>query len=287
MESPIKKEFIEVGDTKVACCIRGSGKPVVLIHGIPTSSYLWHKVIAELQGDYKCIAPDLMGLGDTEAPLSADFSLPAQAKMIIGLMDALKLKSPHLVAHDQGGGVAQIIAARYPDKIQTLAMMDVVTRNNWPVPAVSVMMFAAKFKTFFDFALKRVAKLSKLSAKMPWAMPKAFYDHSNYSEELIEELYRPISSTKERRDRFAKFVLAGDPQDTIEIWDDLGEFKKPTLILWASHDKFLNIRWGRLLADHIKGAGSLRIINQAGHYLQLEKPAEIARELKEFWQKSQ
>src|SRR3972149_880883 len=104
------KSFRKIGNLNLACINRGRGEPVLFIHGIPTSGYLWHKVIAELEIEYHCIAPDLMGLGDTEVSLTEDYTMPAQAKMLVEFLDALKISQAHIVAHDQGGAVAQIMA---------------------------------------------------------------------------------------------------------------------------------------------------------------------------------
>src|SRR3972149_9789420 len=94
------KKFVEVGDYRVAYYEEGDGDPLLLLHGCPFSSFIWRKVIPLLSGEYRCLAPDLLGLGDTEAPAAADWSLPAQAGMIIGFLDALGLQAVNIVGHD-------------------------------------------------------------------------------------------------------------------------------------------------------------------------------------------
>jgi pimeloyl-ACP methyl ester carboxylesterase len=80
-----------VGDTRVAYFEEGTGKPIVLLHGCPFSSFIWRKVIPQLSSTFRCLAPDLLGLGDTETPAGADWSLRAQAVATIGFLDALGL----------------------------------------------------------------------------------------------------------------------------------------------------------------------------------------------------
>ena len=70
-----KKRFVKVGKADVAYYEEGNGEPLLLLHGCPFSSYIWRKVIPRLSSHYRCLAPDLLGLGDTETPEGADWSL--------------------------------------------------------------------------------------------------------------------------------------------------------------------------------------------------------------------
>ncbi len=114
------KRFLEVGDARVAYVDQGSGPPVLLLHGCPFSSFVWRNVISRLSGRFRCIAPDLRGLGDTETPLGADWSVRSQMQMVVGLLDALGLEKVHVVGHDQGGAVAQLLAANHSNRGEAL-----------------------------------------------------------------------------------------------------------------------------------------------------------------------
>lgn len=105
-----KKKFMPVRDARVAYYEEGDGVPVLLLHGCPFSSFIWRKVISLLSPHYRCLAPDLLGLGDTETPKNGDWSLRAQARMTVGFLDALGIKTAHVVGHDHGGAVAQLLA---------------------------------------------------------------------------------------------------------------------------------------------------------------------------------
>src|SRR5918995_5327145 len=92
-----KKRFLDVGEAKVAYYEEGEGKLLLLLHGCPFSSYIWRKVIPLLSPRYRCLAPDLLGLGDTETPEGTDWSLRAQTAMVVGLLDALGVQRAHVV----------------------------------------------------------------------------------------------------------------------------------------------------------------------------------------------
>src|SRR5918994_6779745 len=126
------KSLIPVGEARVAYHDRGAGEPLLLIHGCPFSSYVWRKVIPGLSDRFRCLAPDLLGLGDTETPSDADWSLRAQSGMIIGFLDALGVERAHVVGHDHGGAVAQLLAAEHPDRIDRMVLSNVEAYDNWP-----------------------------------------------------------------------------------------------------------------------------------------------------------
>lgn len=251
--------------------------PILFVHGIPTSAQLWRHVLGALQGRFRCIAPDLMGLGDTE-PQAADFSMPAQARMLAALLDALGLPRVHLVAHDQGGAAAQILAAREPQRIDRLVLSDVVCFDNWPVPAIRLLM-----------ALARLPGAERLAALLPFfeTLPDSSFrrgcvDPAAMSDEIIHEYLRPLRRGREARRRFLRFALAGDPRHTRAVVPALRRFERPTLILWAEGDTYLPVRWGELLYVTIPGARRLVVVPGAGHFWPEEKPAPFAAHLAAF-----
>jgi pimeloyl-ACP methyl ester carboxylesterase len=86
------KRHAQVGVHRIAFVEVGDGPPVLLLHGCPFSSFVWRHVVTELSSAFRCVAPDLLGLGDTETPAGADWSLPAQMAAMLGLLDRLGLE---------------------------------------------------------------------------------------------------------------------------------------------------------------------------------------------------
>jgi pimeloyl-ACP methyl ester carboxylesterase len=103
-----------------------------LLHGCPFSAFVWRTVIPHLARAYRCIAPDLLGLGDTEPAPDADWSVRAQAAMLIRLLDGLGLERAHVVGHDQGGAIAQLLAAEHADRVDRLILSNAEAYDNWP-----------------------------------------------------------------------------------------------------------------------------------------------------------
>lgn len=277
---PVPKKFVEVGKANVAYIDEGSGPPIIFVHGYPTSSFLWRKVIARLSSKYRCYAPDLLGLGDTEISLEEDYSMPSQAEMVKGFMNVLKIETATIVAHDQGGACGEIFATQNSDLVDNLILVDCVAYDNWPVPRVKLRMRLVKNPLtawiFESYWLMRLLSRSKFSLK------GSVYDGSCISAEVIAEYLRPIYTTRERKSRFRKFLLSGDCRYTMEIAHKLRRFDKPTMVVWAAEDRFLPVFWGKRLYDEIQGAISFEVIPCAGHLLPEERPEELAKLITDF-----
>jgi len=107
----------------------GDGPPVVLLHGNPTSARLYRSLIAALSPDYRCIAPDHLGFGRSEAPPDASYRPPDHATRLHALLRHLDLRNITLVMHDWGGPIGLSYALHYPDRIRRL-----ILTNTWAWP---------------------------------------------------------------------------------------------------------------------------------------------------------
>src|SRR6516165_6652873 len=105
----------------------GSGAPVVLLHGNPTSSYVWRTVIPELQQTHRCVAPDLIGMGRSGKPDIA-YAFDDHARYLREWFDAMELDRVVLVGHDWGGALAFDWAARHPDRVLGIAFLESIVK---------------------------------------------------------------------------------------------------------------------------------------------------------------
>ena len=113
----------------------GDGNPVVLLHGNPTSSYLWRNVIPELTGQARCLAPDLIGMGRSGKP-NIGYRFADHSRYLDAWFDALGVDDVTLVGHDWGGALGFDWAARHPDRVNGIAFMETIvhplTWGDWP-----------------------------------------------------------------------------------------------------------------------------------------------------------
>lgn len=285
MISPaIEKTMIETSFGRIAYLETGGDAkpPLLFVHGIPTSSYLWRDVIRLLQNDFHCYAPDLMGLGDSECdPEKTPFHMDNQAEMLIEFMHCLGHDEFGLVCHDQGGAAAQIIAARQPDKVSALVITDCVCYDNWPVPAIRQIQRLLQVPVLPALMIKSGLGLWLQTHERTSAFKRGVYDPKKLSEEAITEYLRPTRSP-EGAARFKAFALAGAPRYTQLALSGLRQFDKPTAIIWAADDHYLSPSWGRKLFEEIPGAERFELVPFCGHFWQEERPAEFVSIMGEF-----
>ena len=249
----------------------GQGDPVVLIHGIPTSSLLWRDVMPSLAEKHRVIAPDMLNYGDSEKPADANVSIEAQSRIVVGLMQGLGLGSADVVSHDIGGGVAQIMAVNYPERVRKLVLIDSVCFDSWPIP---------EFKPLQEDGAENKMTLDEFIGMMRAFMPQGVHDKSALDDQTIEMIMAPWASEDGKRALFRNFRRL-NPEYTQAIAGELKRLRHPTLVMWATEDVFQKPLYAERLAQAIPNA-KLSWIEQAGHWLMEEKPDAVARELIRF-----
>ncbi len=124
----IDKKYVTVNGRKMAYVEAGTGRPIVLLHGNPTSSYLWRDVIPELTGLGRCIAPDLIGMGDSDKlpdPGPDTYTFKTHSSYLDGFLAAMGLtENVLLVIHDWGSALGFHWAHRHPDAVAGIAYME-------------------------------------------------------------------------------------------------------------------------------------------------------------------
>ena len=117
----------------------GVGEPIVLLHGNPTSSYLWRNVIPHLEGRGRCLAPDLIGMGRSGKAPDGRYRLADHVRYLDAWFEALDLSRVTLVVHDWGSALGFHWARRHPDRVKALVYMEALVRPvtwaEWPEAA--------------------------------------------------------------------------------------------------------------------------------------------------------
>lgn len=118
---------VEVNDSFMAYTDVGTGVPVVFLHGNPTSSYLWRKVVPHVAGDARCLAPDLIGMGASGKP-DIGYRFVDHVRYLDAWFDALGLADVVIVGHDWGGALGMDWAARHPGHVRGVALIETFLR---------------------------------------------------------------------------------------------------------------------------------------------------------------
>ncbi len=261
---------------------QGTGPVALFVHGVLLNGHLWRHQLAQLSDIRRSIAVDLLAHGDTEIAPDQDVSVSANAKMLKEFLDALEIDQVDLVGNDSGGGISQIFAALYPERVRTLTLTDCDTHDNWPPEA---------FKPFLAMAANgglRGTLQAMLSDKNVYRSQQALgpaYEHpERLSDESIEQYLRPFLRTEQRLRDLERFLAAFDNHHTLTIENRLKMLKAPTLIVWGTDDVYFDVKWSRWLADTIPGTRRRVELKDARIFFPEERWQEFNQELREHWQ---
>ncbi|YAF98995.1 MAG: alpha/beta fold hydrolase (plasmid) [Nodularia sp. CChRGM 3473] len=255
---------------RVAYTDIGEGEPIVLLHGIPTWSYLYNDVIPLLTKDYRIIAPDFLGHGWSDRRDCFDRSLVTQAKMILRFLDALNLDRINMVGHDTGGGVSLILGIEAPERIDRLILSNIVVYDSWPIDDM-LMLGHPQWK-------------HKSNREIVEYLTSGLADGFSRPERLTPlfkvGIVAPYAND-EGKISLIRNASALNTNHTMALVDRHQTITASTLLLWGVNDPWQRIEDGRRLAQEIPNSKLVQIEN-ASHWIPQDAPEEFAQEVKRF-----
>ena len=260
-------EHAAVDGVRIAFRRDGAGQPLLLLHGIPTSSRLWDGTGADLAAEFDVIAPDLVGYGESAAPPDRDVSMAAQAVLVPKLLDAIGVERAVVVGHDLGGAVAQRLIVEAPARVAALGLIDSVSFDSWPIVRMRMLraiapLFATRWpRAWFGYFELTMRPYVPRDAREAFASGLATWSRDRAGAET-----------------FLRNARAMDPRITQEVGPRLAELAVPAHVVWGRRDPFQRVRWAARLRDAIPDA-TLSVLD-GGHFLPWEKPAKVAAEIR-------
>lgn len=275
------RHSVDTASGRIAYTEQGTGPVALFVHGVLLNAHLWRHQLAQLSDIRRCIAPDILAHGDTQIAPGQDVSVTANATMLAQFLDALGIDRVDLVGNDSGGGIAQIFAATYPERVRSLTLTDCDTHDNWPPEA---------FKPFLAMAAAgglRGALDAMLADKNVFRSPGALgpaYEHpERVSDDDIETYLRPHVRDDDRTRNLERFLAAFDPAHTRNIEAGLKSLRAPTLIVWGTDDVYFDVAWSHWLARTIPGTRRRVEFDGARIFFPEERADEFNRELRAHW----
>lgn len=263
--------FCTVDGHRMAYRRSGRGEPVLLVHGIITNSFVWKDIAPKLSKDFDVIAVDLLGCGASDLDLNINYSIAAQADHLIELIQALGIEPCHLIGHDIGGGIAQIVAVRHSGVLRSLTLINPVGYDYWPVQPIIAMRTPI---------LRQLAMATLDLGMLRLIVKRALYHHERLDEELMDQFWAQMSTT-EKRKAFLKLARSLNNKHLQVIEDDLRNLDLPVLVLRGDADIYLSGEiCDRLHAD-IPGSRLERIAT-GGHFIQIDEPEWCCDRLSSF-----
>lgn len=252
----------------------GEGAPVVFVHGEPTWSFLWRKVIDPVcAAGFRAIAPDLPGFGRSDKPIDMDwYSYDRHAAALSDLLEHLDVRGATVVVHDWGGPIGLRAAVEHADRVERLVILDtgLFTGHQKMTDA---------WIAFRDFVAR--------TEDLPVGLLVRRACHHDPGDEVIAAYDAPYPSVDSKAGaRAFPLMLPTAPQDPggaagRRVLEALREDRRPTLMMWADSDPVLPLKTGERFAAAI-GRPPPEVVAEAGHFLQEDQGALIGRRIAEW-----
>jgi haloalkane dehalogenase len=272
---------VAVLDSQMAYVDVGRGAPVVFLHGNPTSSYLWRNVIPLVEPVGRCLAPDLIGMGDSGRNPKGAYRFVDHARYLDAWFEALALRDVTLVMHDWGSALGFWWAQRHPKRVRGLVYMEAIVRPltwaEWPENARKI------FQTMRSPAGEEVVLQKNVFVEriLPASVMRTLSDAE------MEAYRRPWREPGESRRPVLQWPreipIDGEPADVAAIVDGYARW----LATSAVPKLFVNAEPGSILVgaqrEFCRRWPHQREVSVRGlHFLQEDSPAEIGRAVAEF-----
>jgi haloalkane dehalogenase len=288
-EMPYQKKFQDVNGKRLAYVDEGEGDPIVLLHGNPTSSYLWRNVVPHLADSGRVIVPDLIGQGDSEKLPVEDgpgrYSFEVVYDYLAGLLDALGCsENVTLVIHDWGSALGFFWALNHPGSVRGIAYMEALVRpvtwDEWPEAARGIFQ-GFRSEKGEDLILNR-------NMFIEGVLPSAVI--RDLTDEEMAHYRAPFEKPEDRQPTLnwpRQIPIDGEPAHMVELIESYGKW------LETSEDLpklFINAEPGSILVgpqrDYCRSwPNQTEVTVKGAHFLQEDSPDEIGQAVAE-WMKT-
>ncbi len=255
----------------------GAGDPVLLLHGEPTWSYLWRKIVpAVTAAGRRAVAPDLLGFGRSDKPTDPGwYSYDRHVESIARLVSELDLWNLVLIVHDWGGPIGLRLAVEHPERVDRLVILD--------TGVVGGARMSDAWLRFRD-AVRHVGGALDIGRLVAAGTARGLTDDVRAAYDAPF----PTPESKAGAVAFPELVPTEDGHPSaaamIRVRDALRSWEKPTLVVWGADDAVLPPRVGERFLELLPGATRLELVSNASHFLQEDAPDDVAAHIAGFLQ---
>ena len=275
-EYPFASHYFQTPAGKLHYVDEGDGQPIVMLHGNPTWSFLYRKLVKRLSPRYRCIVPDYIGFGLSDKPGDWSYLPEEHAKNLEALIEHLGLKDITLVVGDWGGPIGMQYAVTHPENVKRL-----VVTNTWAWP-VNRDFHYVSFSAFMGGPIGRLL-IKRFNFFVTSFMRAAFGDksklgghaHQHYKDAL------PTAAARKGCYVFPRQIIASTPW-LEQLWDKMSVLKdKPTLFVWGMKDVAFREKELKQWQQALPNSLTLRL-NTVGHFVAEEAPEELGEAVGSF-----
>ena len=281
---PYESKSVDVLGSQMHYVEGGQGDPVLFLHGNPTSSYLWRNVMPHLDPAAWVIAPDLIGMGQSDKP-DLEYRLVDHVRYVEGFIEALGLRRLTLVIHDWGSALGFHYACRHEANVKGVAFMEAIVRSmTWDEWPHTVRPLFESFRTpevGWDLVVNKNVFVEQV---LPGAIQRKLTDEemNHYRQPFIDPPSRkPVWRWPN------EIPIDGQPEDVVQLVDAysdwLGRSDLPKLLLHATPGALLRKDQVQWCEQHMKNLRSVDI-GPGLHFVQEDRPDEIGTAIREWYE---
>ncbi|MCJ8170799.1 alpha/beta fold hydrolase [Atopomonas sediminilitoris] len=240
---------------------------IVMIHGFGANKDNWVRMARHFTQDYQVLAIDLPGFGDSDKPDNVSYDVGSQAERVVKLMDELEVARFHVVGNSMGGHISALIAARHPERILSVGLIDnggieapnkseLFIRLEKGEPNPLVVYKAEDFDQLMDFVFVKRPPL-------PAPLKQHFADEALANQAMNDKIFTHL------RERY------------IPLEPELPKIKAPTLVLWGDKDRVLDVSSIEVMKP-LLAKPTIVVMKDCGHAPMIERPEETAEHYRRF-----
>ena len=269
-------ELVEANGLQFHVRDEGSGTPVILLHGFPDTGDLWrNQVPALVKNGFRTIVPDMRGRGRSSKPPNvADYRLSTIVRDVTGILDALRIERAHVVGHDWSAGVAWLLAALVPERVDRLVAISVGAPATGAKPSLEELQ-----KGWYRLLFLFEGTAEELIQRDDWYLFRLFLAGAKDTDAYVKTLSEPGALTPAlnwyRANLPVQAILGrtGGPR--------LPAVKADTLGIWSTGDLYLTEEAMTRSAQAVEGQWRYERF-EGSHWVPLDQPDRLNRLLLEF-----
>lgn len=276
-----RQQFVETNFGRIAYVEQGQGPAALYIHGALLNGFQWRYQLADLADIRRGIAIDTMGMGYTEPRPGLSLDIGNQASMVAAFLDALNIDVVDVVGNDSGGGIAQIFAARYPQRVRSLTITN-----------AEVVGFEANNPTLDQF--RRSVESGELTASVKDALQNpaaaqvslatAFEFPARVAPATIQHYFGPLVQSSNREKMMQDYLLAISDEELRATESQLKALRAPSMILWGNADVFFPTELAYWLRDNLANVRLFEELEGGMLFFPEEHPEWLNERLRSLWQ---
>jgi pimeloyl-ACP methyl ester carboxylesterase len=276
------RRFVATPFGRIAYVERGNGPAALFLHGLPLNGFQWRGSLERLSRHRRCLAPDFIGLGYTEASEPQDLSPQAQTDMLVAFLDRLSIPAVDLIANDSGGTIAQLLVVQHPTRVRTMLLTNCDVHENSPPAQMRNSIETARAGRYDQKMARHLA--DRAYARSPQGIGGAAYtDPAHFTDEAIECYFRPLVASPLRRTQLNRYLVALEPNPLLAIEPALRRCTAPTRMVWGTADKLFPVTWAEWLDRTLPGTRGVRLVDGGKLFWPEEMPDLVAEEARALW----